>query len=79
MLDAIGELGWPLFVKPARGGSSIGTSRADDLAGLYEAIETARRYDRKVLVEQAIAGREIECAVLEGLDGAPRTPACPGS
>ena len=78
VLDAIGELGWPLFVKPARGGSSIGTSRADDLAGLYESIETARRYDRKVLVEQAIGGGEIECAVLEGLDGAPPDTSMPG-
>jgi D-alanine-D-alanine ligase len=78
VLDAIGELGWPVFVKPARGGSSIGTSRADDLAGLHEAIETARRYDRKVLVEQAITGREIECAVLEGLDGAPPDTSMPG-
>ena len=78
VLDAIGELGWPVFVKPARGGSSIGTSRADDLAGLYEAIETARRYDRKVLVEKAITGREVECAVLEGLDGAPPDTSMPG-
>jgi D-alanine-D-alanine ligase len=78
VLDAIGELGWPLFVKPARGGSSIGTSRADDLAGLYESIETARGYDRKVLVEQAIPGREIECAVLEGLDGGPPDTSMPG-
>ena len=78
VLDAIAELGWPVFVKPARGGSSIGTSRADDLAGLYEAIETARRYDRKVLVEQAIPGREIECAVLEGLDGAVPDTSMPG-
>ncbi len=78
VLDAIGELGWPVFVKPARGGSSIGTSRADDLAGLYAAIGTARRYDRKVLVEKAITGREIECAVLEGLDGAPPDTSMPG-
>jgi D-alanine-D-alanine ligase len=78
VLDAIGELGWPLFVKPARGGSSIGTSRADDLAGLYESIETARGYDRKVLVEMAIPGHEIECAVLEGLDGAPPDTSMPG-
>ncbi len=62
VLDAIAELGWPVFVKPARGGSSIGTSKAADLAGLHEAIETARRYDPKVLVEKAIDGREIECA-----------------
>jgi D-alanine-D-alanine ligase len=78
VLDAIGELGWPVFVKPARGGSSIGTSRADDLAGLYRAIGTARRYDRKILVEQAITGREIECAVLEGLDGAAPDTSMPG-
>ena len=78
VLDVIGELGWPVFVKPARGGSSIGTSRADDLAGLYEAIETARRYDRKILVEKAITGREIECAVLEGLDGASPDTSMPG-
>ena len=78
VLDAIGELGWPVFVKPARGGSSIGTSRADDLAGLYEAVKTARRYDRKILVEQAIPGGEIECAVLEGLDGAPPDTSIPG-
>src|SRR5882757_3601577 len=78
VLDAIGELGWPVFVKPARGGSSIGTSRADDLAGLHAAIETARRYDRKILVEQAITGHEIECAVLEGLDGEPPDTSMPG-
>ncbi len=78
VLDAIGELGWPVLVKPARGGSSIGTSRADDLAGLYQAIETARRYDRKILVEKAITGREIECAVLEGLDGASPDTSMPG-
>ena len=78
VLDAIAELGWPVFVKPARGGSSIGTSRADDLAGLYAAIGTARRYDRKILVEKAITGREIECAVLEGLDGAPPDTSMPG-
>jgi D-alanine-D-alanine ligase len=78
VLDAIAELGWPVFVKPARGGSSIGTSKATDLAGLHEAIETARRYDPKVLVEKAIDGREIECAVLEGLDGGPPDTSMPG-
>jgi len=78
VLDAIGELGWPVFVKPARGGSSIGTSKAPDLAGLHEAIETARRYDRKVLVERAIPGREVECAVLEGVDGGPPDTSLPG-
>src|SRR6266496_3127230 len=71
VLDAIAELGWPLFVKPARGGSSIGTSKAADMAGLHDAIETARRYDPKVLVEAAIDGAEIECSVLEGASGGP--------
>jgi D-alanine-D-alanine ligase len=78
VLDAIGELGWPLFVKPARGGSSIGTSKATDLASLHEAIETARSYDRKVLVERAIPGHEVECAVLEGVDGGPPDTSVPG-
>jgi len=78
VLDAIGELGWPVFVKPARGGSSIGTSKATDLASLHDAIENARRYDRKVLVERAITGREVECAVLEGVDGGPPDTSLPG-
>jgi len=78
VLDAIAELGWPLFVKPARGGSSIGTSKATDLAELHQAIETARGYDPKVLVEAAIDGVEVECSVLEGLDGGPPDTSLPG-
>jgi len=78
VLDAIAELGWPLFVKPARGGSSIGTSKASDMTQLHEAIENARQYDPKVIVEAAIAGREIECSVLEGRDGAPPDTSLPG-
>ena len=78
IFDAIAELGYPVFVKPARGGSSIGTSRADDQAALVEAVEGARRYDLKVIVERAVAGAEIECAVLEGLDGAPPDTSLPG-
>jgi len=66
VLDEAAELGLPLFVKPARGGSSIGTSRVEAIDQLEEAIEEARRYDKKVLVEAAIAGSEVECAVLEG-------------
>jgi D-alanine-D-alanine ligase len=69
VFDAIAELGWPLFVKPARGGSSIGTSKASDLTELHASIENARQYDPKVIVEAAIEGSEIECAVLEGLPG----------
>ncbi len=76
--DAIAELGWPLFVKPARGGSSIGTAKASDLTELYQAIEGARAYDPKVIVEAAIEGREIECSVLEGLDGSPPDTSLPG-
>ncbi len=67
-----------MFVKPARGGSSIGTSRAADADELEAAIEEARRYDRKVLVEAAIAGVEVECAVLEGVDGGPPEASVPG-
>ena len=78
VLDEIGELGWPVFVKPARGGSSIGTSRAADLDELEAAIEEARRYDRKVLVEAAIDGVEVECAVLEGVNGGPTEASVPG-
>ncbi len=78
VLDDIEELGWPLFVKPARGGSSIGTSKAHTLDELREAIATARQYDPKVLVEAAIDGVEVEVSVLEGLDGVPPDTSLPG-
>jgi D-alanine-D-alanine ligase len=67
-------LTYPLFVKPARAGSSMGITKVDAPAGLEAAIEAAREHDPKVLVEAGIAGREIECAVLEGHGtDAPRT------
>ena len=78
VLDEISDLGWPVFVKPARGGSSIGTSRATDADEVEAAIDEARQYDRKVLVEAAIAGAEVECAVLEGVDGGPPEASVPG-
>jgi len=78
ILDEIAELGWPVFVKPARGGSSIGISRVAGLDDLEEAIEAARVHDPKVLVEAAVDGMEIECAVLEGLDGGPPEASVPG-
>jgi D-alanine-D-alanine ligase len=78
VLDDIEELGWPLFVKPARGGSSIGTSKAHTMDELRAAIATARQYDPKVLVEPAIDGVEVEVSVLEGLDGAPPDTSLPG-
>jgi D-alanine-D-alanine ligase len=77
VLDEIGELGWPVFVKPARGGSSIGITRARDQAELEEAIGAAREHDPKVLVEAAVDGMEIECAVLEGIDGGPPEASVP--
>ena len=58
------ELGYPCFVKPANGGSSVGVSRASSREDFGEALAGAARYDRKVLVEAAVSGREIECAVL---------------
>ncbi|GGU43496.1 D-alanine--D-alanine ligase family protein [Streptomyces lavendofoliae] len=63
------EHGWPLFVKPARGGSSMGITKVDDVSGLEDAIEEARRHDPKVIVESLLTGREIECGVLEFEDG----------
>lgn len=59
----------PVFVKPANGGSSIGITKVTDFVELRAAIELAREHDRKVVVEQGIAGREIECGVLERADG----------
>ncbi len=78
VLEDIEELGWPLFVKPARGGSSIGTSKAHTMDELRAAIALAREYDPKVLVETAIDGVEVEVSVLEGLDGAPPDTSIPG-
>jgi D-alanine-D-alanine ligase len=74
----IAALGWPLFVKPARGGSSLGTSKARDAEQLAAAIDLAREFDPKVLVEAAVVGREIEVAVLQGIDGAPPDTSLPG-
>ena len=63
------RLGLPVFVKPARAGSSIGITKVTDWAELNAAVEVARAIDPKVLVEAAIVGREIELGVLEGIDG----------
>jgi len=72
MSAQVADLGVPVFVKPARGGSSIGISRVDDLSDLDAAIAEAHRHDPKALVEQAVLGREIECGVLVDADGVPR-------
>ncbi|MSQ35679.1 MAG: D-alanine--D-alanine ligase [Dehalococcoidia bacterium] len=69
--DLEAELGYPCFVKPANGGSSLGVSRAGTREDLVAAFALALRYDRKLLVEEAIDGREIECAVLGNADPQP--------
>ncbi len=62
-------LGLPLFVKPARQGSSVGVSKATTAEEFAAALTEGFKYDRKLLVEEFIAGREIECSVLEQADG----------
>ncbi|NYE94639.1 D-alanine-D-alanine ligase [Psychromicrobium silvestre] len=78
VLARVEELGWPVFVKPARAGSSMGISKVDGPEQLEAAIEFAREYDPKVIVEAAVSGREVECAVLQGRDGAPTRTSFPG-
>ncbi|MGI9110595.1 MAG: D-alanine--D-alanine ligase family protein [Gaiellaceae bacterium] len=63
--------GYPVFVKPARLGSSVGISKAHDAAELEAAVALARRHDEKVLVEEFVAGTEVECGVLGNLRPAP--------
>ena len=63
--QTVAELGWPLFVKPCSMGSSVGIHKATNMAELVAAVADARRYDKEVLVEEFIKGREIELAVLE--------------
>ncbi len=70
-LDEIKQLGWPVFVKPARAGSSMGISRVTRQEDLVPAIEAAREHDPKLIVEAGIEGLEVECGVLEGLDDGP--------
>ncbi len=65
--EIIGDLGLPLFVKPANLGSSVGISRVDREEDLPDAIDAALRYDHHVVIEQGIDAREIECGVLGGL------------
>lgn len=69
-LDRIGELTFPVFVKPARAGSSFGINKVSSPRELTGAIEFARRYDPRVIVEEGFVGaRELECGVLETPDG----------
>jgi D-alanine-D-alanine ligase len=63
------RLGLPVFVKPARAGSSIGITKVTDWADLTAAVEAAAAVDPKVIIESAVPGREIECGVLAGPEG----------
>ncbi|MEU5696562.1 D-alanine--D-alanine ligase family protein [Actinosynnema sp. NPDC020468] len=63
------SLGLPVFVKPARAGSSVGISKVVDWAHLDSAVALARKTDPKVIIEAAVTGREVECGVLEFPDG----------
>lgn len=58
------KIGLPCFVKPANLGSSVGVSRADDNESLERAVDLAAQYDRKIVVEEAVDAREVECAVI---------------
>jgi len=65
VLDSLEQaLPWPVFVKPANMGSSVGISKARSRAELRAAIDEACRYDRKVIIERGIRAREVECSVL---------------
>jgi D-alanine-D-alanine ligase len=67
VLDRIEEKqSYPVFVKPSNAGSSCGVSKAGDRKELEAALKLAAEYDRKILVEETIVGRELECAVLGG-------------
>lgn len=77
-LARAGALSYPLFVKPARAGSSFGITRVTEPGGLRAAVEEARRFDPKVVVEAGIVGREIECAVLDGHGAAAPRASLPG-
>jgi len=75
--ETVAALGFPVFVKPCRAGSSVGISKVDRPEDLDRAIEEARGHDPRVIIEAAVAGREIECGVLEGLEGGPPEASVP--
>ncbi|MBP1857014.1 D-alanine--D-alanine ligase family protein [Rhizobium herbae] len=67
--EVVKELGLPVFVKPARLGSSVGVSKAETAGEFQAALAEGFKHDEKVLVEEFIQGREIECSILEQVDG----------
>jgi D-alanine-D-alanine ligase len=66
--DILEHLGLPVFVKPANLGSSVGVSKVHSESEYFKALESAFEYDTKILIEECIVGREIECSVLGNLD-----------
>ena len=71
------EVGYPAFVKPSRLGSSVGIGKAKDRAGLEQAIDVARRYDHRLLIERSMEGCiEVNCSVLGGTGVPPRASVC---
>jgi D-alanine-D-alanine ligase len=76
-VSVVAGLGWPLFVKPARAGSSMGVSKVHRPDELDQAVSEAGEHDSQVIVEAGIEqAREIECGVLVGRDGVPRASVC---
>jgi D-alanine-D-alanine ligase len=76
-LRRVAELGLPVFVKPARAGSSLGIVKVKDADALVQAIESARMHDPRIIVEAAVIGaREVECGVLVDEGGVPRASRC---
>jgi D-alanine-D-alanine ligase len=70
-------IGYPVFVKPVKAGSSVGIGKATDRAKLLETIDVARRYDRRLLVEKSMEGCiEVNCSVLGGAGREPRVSVC---
>jgi D-alanine-D-alanine ligase len=76
--ETVAALGFPVFVKPCRAGSSVGISKVRSLDELDGAIEVAAGHDPRVIVEAGIVGREIEYGVLEGRDGGLPDVSVPG-
>jgi D-alanine-D-alanine ligase len=75
--ETVETLGYPVFVKPCRAGSSVGITKVREPGELDDAIEVARSHDPRVIVEAMVEGREIECGVLEGRDGGPPEASVP--
>ena len=75
--DRVARLGYPVFVKPARAGSSVGITKVGEPAALDAAIAQARSWDPRLIIEAAISNaREIECAVIVDETGTPRATRC---